>query len=110
MEGVRTVRQRYTGPVVKPVVEADRDRQGLTGVGYLAASGRKRVDDSHRSDARKVVVDRRLAVTVDGERHTPGPGGEVLVPRQASHHVENRLGDTGRWPCRFEPSPEKEAP
>jgi mannose-6-phosphate isomerase-like protein (cupin superfamily) len=109
MGNARIVRQRYTTPVAKPVVEADWDRQGFTCDWYMATSGRKWVDCSHQSNARIVVVDGRLAVTVDGERNTLGPGDELLVPRQAIHNVENVHTDTSRWLYGFDIAPEKGA-
>jgi quercetin dioxygenase-like cupin family protein len=52
------------------------------------------------------VVDGKLAVTVDGERHTIRHGDELLIPRGSVHNVESLDKESSRWLYGFDIAPE----
>jgi quercetin dioxygenase-like cupin family protein len=78
-------------------VARDWARRGFSCGLWVDPPGQRWEDFVHDVDELVLVVEGELELEVEGERHRPAGGEELLVPAGARHSVRNVGGTTARW-------------
>ena len=64
---------------------------------WVDPPGQRWEDFVHGTDELVMVVEGRLELEIDGERHHPEVGEEIFIPAGALHSVRNVGGTRARW-------------
>ena len=83
--------------IEQQVVARDWASRGFSCGLWVDPPGQRWEDFVHGTDELVMVVEGRLELEIDGERHRPEVGEEVFIPAGALHSVRNVGGTTARW-------------
>jgi mannose-6-phosphate isomerase-like protein (cupin superfamily) len=83
--------------VDRDAVASDWRQRGFSCGLWVDPPGQVWADYVHGTDEVVMVVEGEVEFEIDGKRHRPQPGQELLIPAGATHTVRN-LGKTeSRW-------------
>ncbi len=72
-------------------------RRGFEGGMWIDPPGQAWEDYVHETDELFLVVEGDVELEMRGERRTPEPGQEILIPARVVHSVRNKGCTTARW-------------
>lgn len=78
-------------------VEADWAARGFSCDLWVDPPGRRWEDFVHEVDELVLVLEGEMEFEVEGARHRPVPGEELLIPAHATHSARNVGPRTARW-------------
>lgn len=85
------------GRVDRDAVAARWRERGFSCGLWVDPPGQVWVDYVHDVDELVMVVEGEVEFEIDGKRHYPEPGTELLIPARARHTVRNLGRSESRW-------------
>jgi quercetin dioxygenase-like cupin family protein len=78
-------------------IAADWAVRGFSCELWIDSPGQCWEDFTHATDELVIVLEGQMEFEIEGQRHHPQPGQELLIPARALHSARNIGETTARW-------------